>query len=75
MSGLLMNAKRFWFSADNFKRAVFSEYILLIQLYSKNGFMLQAWVKGSTWIPVFDVDTSADLGGLSKKFSNFVMGM
>ncbi|KAK3154536.1 hypothetical protein QOZ80_2BG0191800 [Eleusine coracana subsp. coracana] len=34
----------------------------------------KAWVKGSTWIPVFDVDTSADLGGLSKKFTNFVMG-
>jgi len=36
---------------------------------------LQAWVKGSTWIPIFDVDTSVDLGGLSKKVSNFVMGM
>ncbi|GJN21490.1 hypothetical protein PR202_gb08970 [Eleusine coracana subsp. coracana] len=35
----------------------------------------KAWVKGSTWIPVFDVDTSADLGGLSKKFTNFVMGI
>jgi hypothetical protein len=32
------------------------------------------WVKGSTWIPIFDVDTSVDLGGLSKKVSNFVMG-
>ncbi|CAN6244979.1 unnamed protein product [Urochloa humidicola] len=27
----------------------------------------KAWVKGSTWIPIFDVDTSVDLGGLSKK--------
>ncbi|XP_066337900.1 rhodanese-like domain-containing protein 11, chloroplastic isoform X1 [Miscanthus floridulus] len=34
----------------------------------------KAWVKGSTWIPIFDVDTSVDLGGLSKKISNFVMG-
>lgn len=34
----------------------------------------KAWVKGSTWIPIFDVDTSVDLGGLSKKASNFVMG-
>ncbi|CAO2177930.1 unnamed protein product [Urochloa humidicola] len=34
----------------------------------------KAWVKGSTWIPIFDVDTSVDLGGLSKKVSNFVMG-
>jgi hypothetical protein len=42
-------------------------------VYSKTG-MLQAWVKGSTWIPIFDVDTSVDLGGLSKKVSNFVMG-
>nr|CAB3447118.1 unnamed protein product [Digitaria exilis] len=33
----------------------------------------KAWVKGSTWIPIFDVDTSVDLGGLSKKVSNFVM--
>ncbi|AQK72309.1 Rhodanese-like domain-containing protein 11 chloroplastic [Zea mays] len=32
-----------------------------------------AWVKGSTWIPIFDVDASVDLGGLSKKVSNFVM--
>ncbi|TVU29425.1 hypothetical protein EJB05_20990, partial [Eragrostis curvula] len=32
----------------------------------------KAWVKGSTWIPVFDVDTSADLSGLSKKATNFV---
>jgi hypothetical protein len=32
-------------------------------------------VKGSTWIPIFDVDASVDLGGLSKKVSNFVMGM
>jgi len=35
----------------------------------------KAWVKGSTWIPIFDVDTSVDLGGLSKKVSNFVMGI
>ncbi|CAL5057338.1 unnamed protein product [Urochloa decumbens] len=34
----------------------------------------KAWVKGSTWIPIFDIDTSVDLGGLSKKVSNFVMG-
>ncbi|CAN6279070.1 unnamed protein product [Urochloa humidicola] len=33
----------------------------------------KAWVKGSTWIPIFDIDTSVDLGGLSKKVSNFVM--
>uniref|UniRef100_A0A0D9VHT8 Rhodanese domain-containing protein n=1 Tax=Leersia perrieri TaxID=77586 RepID=A0A0D9VHT8_9ORYZ len=34
----------------------------------------KAWVKGSTWIPVFDVDTSFDFGGLGKKVTNFVMG-
>uniref|UniRef100_A0ACD5Z4G2 Uncharacterized protein n=1 Tax=Avena sativa TaxID=4498 RepID=A0ACD5Z4G2_AVESA len=34
----------------------------------------KAWVKGSTWIPVFDVDTSSDLNGLSKKAFSFVMG-
>uniref|UniRef100_K3YUP8 Rhodanese domain-containing protein n=1 Tax=Setaria italica TaxID=4555 RepID=K3YUP8_SETIT len=32
----------------------------------------KAWVKGSTWIPVFDVDTSVDLGGLSKKVAGGV---
>jgi hypothetical protein len=32
-------------------------------------------VKGSTWIPVFDVDTSSDLNGLSKKAFSFAMGM
>lgn len=47
---------------------------MFVLVYSKTG-VLQAWVKGSTWIPVFDVDTSVDLGGLSKKVSNFVMGM
>ncbi|KAM0881302.1 hypothetical protein ACQ4PT_033039 [Festuca glaucescens] len=34
----------------------------------------KAWVKGSTWIPVFDVDTSSDVNGLSKKAFSFVMG-
>uniref|UniRef100_A0A453NZP8 Rhodanese domain-containing protein n=1 Tax=Aegilops tauschii subsp. strangulata TaxID=200361 RepID=A0A453NZP8_AEGTS len=34
----------------------------------------KAWVKGSTWIPVFDVDTSSDLNGLSKKAFNFMIG-
>ncbi|KAL5550473.1 hypothetical protein UlMin_000649 [Ulmus minor] len=33
-----------------------------------------AWVKGSTWIPVFDVDDSMDAGTISRKFSSFVMG-
>ncbi|KAF0935862.1 hypothetical protein E2562_036504 [Oryza meyeriana var. granulata] len=33
----------------------------------------KAWVKGSTWIPVFDVDTSFDLGSVGKKVTNFVM--
>lgn len=33
-----------------------------------------AWVKGSTWIPIFDVDTSFDAGNLSRKITNFVMG-
>lgn len=32
-------------------------------------------MKGSTWIPVFEVDTSFDLGGAGKKFTNYVMGM
>lgn len=34
----------------------------------------KAWVKGSTWIPIFDVDDSFDVGTLSKKATNFVMG-
>ncbi|KAF7084731.1 hypothetical protein CFC21_088274 [Triticum aestivum] len=34
----------------------------------------KAWVKGSTWVPVFDVDTSSDLNGLSKKAFNFMIG-
>lgn len=32
-------------------------------------------MKGSTWVPVFDVDTSSDLNGLSKKAFNFMIGM
>ncbi|MCE3049417.1 hypothetical protein HAX54_044794 [Datura stramonium] len=34
----------------------------------------KAWVKGSTWIPIFDVDTSLELGTLSQKATNFLMG-
>ncbi|KAF5730899.1 rhodanese-like domain-containing protein 11 chloroplastic isoform X2 [Tripterygium wilfordii] len=33
-----------------------------------------AWVKGSTWIPIFDVDNKLDAGILSRKVTNFVMG-
>ncbi|XP_047317835.1 rhodanese-like domain-containing protein 11, chloroplastic isoform X2 [Impatiens glandulifera] len=34
----------------------------------------QAWVKGSTWIPIFDVDNRFDIGSLSGKITNYVMG-
>ncbi|XP_020081833.1 rhodanese-like domain-containing protein 11, chloroplastic isoform X1 [Ananas comosus] len=34
----------------------------------------KAWVKGSTWIPIFDVDNNVDFGALSKQITNFVMG-
>ncbi|XP_020592485.1 rhodanese-like domain-containing protein 11, chloroplastic isoform X2 [Phalaenopsis equestris] len=34
----------------------------------------KARVKGSTWIPIFDVDTTIDIGSLSRKITNFVMG-
>ncbi|KNA16980.1 hypothetical protein SOVF_084550 [Spinacia oleracea] len=34
----------------------------------------KAWVKGSDWIPIFDVDDRLDAGTLSKKATNFVMG-
>ncbi|KAK6940417.1 Rhodanese-like domain [Dillenia turbinata] len=34
----------------------------------------KAWVKGSTWIPIFDVDNRLDAGLLSRKITNFVMG-
>ncbi|KAL3322653.1 hypothetical protein AABB24_039972 [Solanum stoloniferum] len=34
----------------------------------------KAWVKGSTWIPIFDVDTSLELRTLSLKATNFLMG-
>ncbi|KDP31008.1 hypothetical protein JCGZ_11384 [Jatropha curcas] len=34
----------------------------------------KAWVKGSTWIPIFEVDDRSDIGTLSKKFTNFMMG-
>lgn len=35
---------------------------------------MQAWVRGSTWIPIFDVENTGDIGTLSKKITNFVMG-
>ncbi|WOL14376.1 rhodanese-like domain-containing protein 11, chloroplastic [Canna indica] len=34
----------------------------------------KAWVRGSTWIPIFDVDNATDFGALSRKITNFVMG-
>ncbi|XP_010251005.1 PREDICTED: rhodanese-like domain-containing protein 11, chloroplastic [Nelumbo nucifera] len=34
----------------------------------------KAWVKGSAWIPIFDVDNRFDVGILSRKITNFVMG-
>ncbi|KAM2075976.1 hypothetical protein ACFX1T_038779 [Malus domestica] len=34
----------------------------------------KAWVKGSTWIPIFDVGNEFDAGTLSRKFVNFTMG-
>eukprot|EP00262_Sarcandra_glabra_P009599 TRINITY_DN24032_c0_g1_i1.p1 TRINITY_DN24032_c0_g1~~TRINITY_DN24032_c0_g1_i1.p1 ORF type:complete len:295 (+),score=60.38 TRINITY_DN24032_c0_g1_i1:119-1003(+) len=34
----------------------------------------KAWVKGSTWIPIFDVNNTYDVATVSKKITNFVMG-
>ncbi|CAN1344249.1 Rhodanese-like domain-containing protein 11, chloroplastic [Linum perenne] len=35
----------------------------------------KAWVKGSTWIPMFEVDSNVDVGAISKKIASFVMGI
>ena len=35
----------------------------------------KAWVKGSTWIPVFDVESTFNVGTLPKKVTNFMMGI
>jgi hypothetical protein len=37
--------------------------------------VLKAWVKGSTWIPIFDVDNGLDVGTIPKKVTNFAMGI
>ncbi|XP_008464502.2 rhodanese-like domain-containing protein 11, chloroplastic [Cucumis melo] len=34
----------------------------------------KAWVKGSTWIPIFEVDDKLDPGTLSRKVTSFMMG-
>ncbi|KGN63524.1 rhodanese-like domain-containing protein 11, chloroplastic [Cucumis sativus] len=34
----------------------------------------KAWVKGSTWIPIFEVDDKLDAGTLSRKVTSFMMG-
>ncbi|GMJ00079.1 hypothetical protein like AT4G24750 [Hibiscus trionum] len=34
----------------------------------------KAWVKGSTWVPIFEVDNKFDVGTVSRKVSNFMMG-
>lgn len=35
---------------------------------------MKAWVKGSTWVSIFDVDESLDAGALSRKITGFMMG-
>lgn len=34
----------------------------------------KAWVKGSTWIPIFNVDDGLDVGTIPRKITNFAMG-
>ncbi|KAL0417253.1 UNVERIFIED_CONTAM: Rhodanese-like domain-containing protein 11, chloroplastic [Sesamum latifolium] len=34
----------------------------------------KAWVKGSTWVPIFDVDDRLDPGTISRKVTDFMMG-
>ncbi|VFQ69254.1 unnamed protein product [Cuscuta campestris] len=34
----------------------------------------KAWVRDSTWIPIFDVDNTFDFGVIPRKIMNFVMG-
>ncbi|KAI4336239.1 hypothetical protein L6164_014788 [Bauhinia variegata] len=34
----------------------------------------KAWVKGSDWIPIFDVDDKLNVGNLTRKITNFAMG-
>ncbi|KAK9050133.1 hypothetical protein SSX86_030897 [Deinandra increscens subsp. villosa] len=34
----------------------------------------KAWVKRSTWIPIFDADTQLDAGTLSRKVTSYMMG-
>ncbi|XP_019415813.1 PREDICTED: rhodanese-like domain-containing protein 11, chloroplastic [Lupinus angustifolius] len=34
----------------------------------------KAWVRASTWIPIFDVDNRLDAATIPRKVSNFVMG-
>ncbi|XP_061362164.1 rhodanese-like domain-containing protein 11, chloroplastic [Gastrolobium bilobum] len=34
----------------------------------------KAWVRASTWIPIFDVDYKLDVGTIPTKITNFVMG-
>ncbi|XP_020246241.1 rhodanese-like domain-containing protein 11, chloroplastic isoform X2 [Asparagus officinalis] len=34
----------------------------------------KAKVKGSAWVPIFDIEKSADVGALSRRTTNFVMG-
>ncbi|EOY22284.1 Rhodanese/Cell cycle control phosphatase superfamily protein [Theobroma cacao] len=34
----------------------------------------KAWAKGSIWVPIFDIDNKFEVGTLSRKVTNFVMG-
>ncbi|KAK6250176.1 hypothetical protein SCA6_004181 [Theobroma cacao] len=35
----------------------------------------KAWAKGSIWVPIFDIDNKFEVGTLSRKVTNFVMGI
>jgi len=36
---------------------------------------LKAWVRASTWIPIFDVHNKLDFGTIPRKVRSFVMGI
>lgn len=52
-----------------------SSYLFIVGLLNLCfSHVLKAWVKGSTWIPIFDVDDKLDPGTLSRKVTSFMMG-
>ncbi|KAK6924760.1 LOW QUALITY PROTEIN: hypothetical protein RJ641_009086 [Dillenia turbinata] len=71
-------AKKRWDALEKFKCLHQGKLVMQFNSQTKPYLMFihpqNAWVKGSTGIPIFDVDNRLDAGLILRKIANFVMG-